>query len=105
MAWKVGDIVKFKGDEGEVVGIVYENGNKQFGQFRVQAIGPMKYRGLHQGDLQPATKTDLVAYGFAAVNAFTPANVIQQETEEAGGVLPEVITVNPVEGLDEGEAE
>ncbi len=99
---KVGDIVKFTGKDGKkVVGILYENGNKTPGSFRVQTIGIEKFKNLIESDLKPATSDELVMYVASAVKAvegFSPELVIEQETAEAGGVLPEPLPEPSVEG-------
>ncbi len=94
MTFKVGDIVKFTAKDGaEVVGILYENGNKMPGSFRVVTIGAEKFRGLNEVDLSPATKVEMGAYVKAAVLKLTPKSVIAKETEEAGGTLPEQLPI------------
>jgi hypothetical protein len=103
--FKVGDIVKFTNFEGgEVVGIVYENGNRTKGSFRVKAIGVKKYKGLEETDLAPATVEEFASYACKS-QMLTPEQVIAEETAEAGGVLPEPITDNPDEGVDESGGE
>ena len=102
MVIKVGDIVKFTGKDGEeVVGIVYENGNKTYGSFRVQVVEVVKRKYLEEEGLQPATDMELSDYILKALLVFTPEAIIARETEEAGGTLPEQITAAPQEDPEE----
>jgi hypothetical protein len=109
--YKVGDIVKFTvGNEG-VAGILYENGNKNFGNFRVETADGTKYRHLKEGELQPATPEELSVYNenllqatIQNIKSFNPQIIVQRETDEAGGEIPEPLEP-PYNDDDEWEDE
>lgn len=104
MGFKVGDIVKFQDGGEEVVAIVYENGNKQYGNFRALTVGVRKFRYLGEDDLKPATPEEFKNYAKQAVKGVNPGEVIERETAEAGGVLPEQITSKP-SYLEDGDGD
>jgi hypothetical protein len=95
--FKVGDIVKFTDNTGlERVGIVYENGNKSFEDYRVELIGTVKVKLLSENNLTEATPAEFANDVAATIQAFTPGFVIFRETHEAGGALPEALLEKPV---------
>lgn len=101
--FKVGDIIKFKDGGEEVVAILYENGNKTYGNFRALTVGVQKFRHLNEADLETATPEEFKAFSKQAVKPINPAEVIERETAENGGSLPGQITTKPAWMEDGGD--